>query len=509
MKLQHSILTLAIILSSTQIALADNISAAQKKLKDLPIPSLNEGYSDDMQIPVGLSCLADGPIKFDGGTKSIVNLGKEYSFDDIQKALNVNVSADGSIGMFSAGTDINYANYIKNTDYSESFNYLEQILLPTKEFQPAGFGVNALNDFGKMAYAAGPDQFRISCGNRFYQAETLGANLFVSLKMVFNSAYDKSNFDMSVSGNIGDFFSASSNIQKTVQEKHINGTLEVLAYQDGGDPTQLPKIFTKCGDSYCVTSCTLDNLVACQNTINGVITYAQNNFPPQIGYQDGQVTGTANPLSYTLNDYVRYGITNVGKSVLTPEILAARQYLGGLYQDTLRNMTIINHMLDSKITPSILKTYSDQLKVLSQNLGDNAALLDDSNNGAIACYLQPTSCVAIRQQIDSELKPLDANLLNMFETGYIARGQSSIYLIIPIGGNQYQAFDQSGTHMTAQQTMTLSADGNTLHLDGIDIGSQHFHGDFNKTGDQTYSGTEIYDNGRRDLMQFSVVENPA
>lgn len=515
-----SLWLVAMLCLSCQYALANpgSHSLSQQKIKatklgDFPIPILSGGYSDDMQLPLGISCLTVTPdqISFDGGSRSIIELGEAYNFHDIQKKLNVDITADGSVDLFSSSASLDYANYVEETNYSESFYYLEQITLPTKIFTPFGFGQAALNSFGLLASAAGSDQFRLSCGNEFIQQETLGANFFTTFKVNFNSSYDKSNFDTTVRGSIGDFFDASSSIQTAVQQNHIQGALEIVAYQEGGDPSQLAQIFAKggkCGDSYCVTQCSLDNLQACQGTIDGIIAYSQNMLPTQIDFQNGQIVGNANPIGYAYMDYNNLGLP-VGSTKTTPEIMAARFYLGGLYKDTSRNANIIDHILHSQVAATILKDYKDKLQALDQALHDNLALLDNENYGAIGCYLYPTQCVSIRQQIDSELKQIDTATLSMFTTGYIDRSADGPYLIMPIGGDQYDAFNNGGLHFTAQQTMQLSPDATVLHVDGTDIGGQHFWGDFNKVGSDTYTGQLHYDNGRVDDHQIDVVENPA
>lgn len=481
-------------------------AALTSKLKLSPVAILGGGYSDDMQTAVGMSCLKPGSIDFTGGTKSIVTLGKSYTFDEIQKELHTNVSADMSIGLFSADASANYARYIKNSNYSESFYYLEKIALPTK-YISTDFGLDALNSFGMGAYKAGPAQFRISCGNKFYQQVELGVNFFTTFKLVFNSAFDKSSFNASVNGSFGDFGSAKASIQRIVQEKNIRGTLEISAYQEGGDPTQIGKIFAKCADHYCITACSLDNMNACQGTIDGIINYAQNYLPKQIEFDPAtkRVLGNANPLHYEFMNYTQLGLRDTS-SQLTNETIAARQYLGHLYKETLHNQDIIEHILNSQVSANILKTYKDKLLVMNDALHANATLLD-SNDGAIGCYFNPDKCIRIKNNIDALLKQIDMKVFEIFKTGFIVRGPGGPYLIIPIGGDQYQWFGNGGSLFIAQSTMKFF-DNKILRVNGIDIYSDHFTGDFSKAGEDTYVGNLHYDTGRSTLNQITMVDNP-
>lgn len=482
---------------------------SSKNVKGLPVAVLCDGYSDDKQMPEPVSCLAAGSISYAPGGKSVVELGKAYSFDEIQKYLNVNISAKGTIDVFSGSANADYAQYIDNTDYSESFNYLEQIILPTEIFTPAGFGTDTLNDYGQKIYQTSPDVFRSYCGNKLYQQQTLGADLFASFNIHFNSAYEKDTFDSHVGAGVGDFISAAASIQSIVQQYNIHGTLEVSAMQDGGDPTQIAKIFGKCGDNYCVASCDLDKLSDCQGIINGIVDYAQNNLPAQVDFKNERVIGNAVPINFSYMDYQSLGLT-VGNPVVTPgnPIWNARQNLWQIYEDTQTNLTLVSHVLSSYVAPYIGADYIAKLKALSQALQSNIHLLEDPTYGAIACYFYPGNCVETANQITAELQPIDQDTLALFSKAYAAQN-SHLYLIIPLGGSQYWD-GGDGEHLAARLTLTLSPDGNTMSIDGTDIYNYRAYGTFNKVNDDTYTGIFYSSNPHQAPEQTTItlINNP-
>lgn len=479
-----------------------NINAA--KYKDTPVQILGGGFSTDMQSALGISCLKDGVIKYGDGGKAVIEIGDQKSFAELEADLEVNVDSVISIGQFSLDAAAIYARHVKEDAYSEGFYYFENIILPTKIFLPAGFGVKALNDFGQMAYQAGSDQFRYSCGDEFVQQEPIGAKFITSLKLNFASANDKTTFDVNVKGKIGDIFSASAAIQQAINQYHISGTMEVSAYQEGGDPTHLANIFSRCGDHYCVATCSLSKLDDCKGVIDGVIKYAQTDLIHQVDFKDGKVIGNPQPLGYSHMSYNQIGLS-VGDSQVTPEITAARHMLGELFKTTSKNAVFIDHLLESKYA-----TYfdADAHKALQNGvaaLHNNLSILNDAHSGAIACYLHPDKCVAIAKTINQSLQPFDEKVMQPFNNGYYLTGLAGSNIMVPMGNDHYFSlinFDYSRCNF--QYSPDLASAKLTYW-----IGSVSGWGTLTRRSDGCYAGPVSDSHAVSDYYTFCSILNPS
>lgn len=396
----------------------NDVSGRNMKFGNTP-PSyvLGGDYSSDQQMPTFRPCIGNGTMVYSGGAKSILHFGNSGTFDEIETRLNVDVSEAGSIGLFSESISASYAKYIKDTDYTLSFYYFEQITLPTEFFYPDHNGEKALNEYGADAYQQGPDYFRALCGDQLIEQNHLGAGLYVTLKVEFSSLDDKSTFIANAGAKYGNMFSVSGKISKIVNEHHMRGTLEVSGLQIGGDASQLGEIFTEGPDPYAVTLCSLEDLGACQKTINGVLAYAAKVFPEQINFQNGKVLGSAASQGYTFMPLTNLAL-NVGNSTITPEIEAARVQLGKLYLHLQDEQVFITHIIDSSIFNSFFNDVQDRIRETYSNLNSNIKMLNNQDSGAMQCYYSPTECLNVLNYLNQKLLPIDENFIDRIKNSY-------------------------------------------------------------------------------------------
>jgi hypothetical protein len=507
-KIVFWMLTMSFVMELTAAyAAQNNNSNILKQHNDDPSALfIGGGYSSDMQSATGLLCVKDDKYSYDGQSKSIIQFGKSMSFDEIEKKLAVDISVSGSIDMFSGSASAEYARDIQSDDYSESFYYIEQVLLPSKILSNM-FGKKALTDVGLDAYESDPThtQFRLSCGDQFIQQTPLGANLFVTMKVHFASLRDKETFHAHASGG-GTMGSVEGDIQNIYNQYHIGGSLEMAAYQIGGQPAHLAQIFTKQKDHYYITTCDFNHLQDCSNLIDGVIGYAQGDFEKQVDFQGGQPTPYAAPLSYKQMSYSRIGV-DAGMPVVTPEIEAARGDLSKLYIDNTKQSAFIDHLLGSWLASSFTATAQGRLSQAQRDLHDNLSILEDQRNGVIACYLTPDRCLAIKQTILTKLKPIDQYqpIITEFNTAYNNGGGHDSFML-PLGGDQYLGYDFSSQHGYWRVTAGLS--DQALKLDGADDRGMHLWGTFNKIGQDTYVGEMNWADGGHRGFTFTGTHNP-
>ena len=122
-----------------------------------------------------------------------ISLSKVNSRDDLAKTLNVDVSASGGWGSFSASAAANYMHHTKDTAYSENFTYLSRVYAnATLDMSQLPYGEAALTPAGKSTYDAGIAAFTNRYGDGYIQQLPEGALLLVNMQLHFKSARDKS-----------------------------------------------------------------------------------------------------------------------------------------------------------------------------------------------------------------------------------------------------------------------------------------------------------------------------
>jgi len=150
------------------------------------------------------------------------------------------------------------------------------------------------------------------------------------MQLRFSSREDKDSMQAALSGDIGSFLSASVKINTTASKLNISGSININAYQLGGDPTQLSKVISTSS-----VECDFrNNIDACKATAQKIIDYASENFPHQF-QRDGQGmwTGPLVPLSDLVLDYKvsDFGI-KLAPSYVTEELILARKEVDDLFE---------------------------------------------------------------------------------------------------------------------------------------------------------------------------------
>ncbi len=504
---------------------------------DLPSQQLGFGYSGLMQTPTDNQCLAATTPIFDpSASKAAIDISENQSYTTISQKLNIDSSASLSVGLFSASAAADYARDIEDDDYSLNFYYLQQEQLGVSSYTHTAAGVDALNDFGRAAYNDKPSgdnhsQFLQACGDQFVQQVTYGANLFTTLEINFKNYSDQQKFHAKFSSGfiIG---SATADIQNFVKENHINGTLKVMAYQEGGDPTKLASIFQKeTTGHYAVTSCSLDNLQACSTIIQNIVSYAHDDFSNQIQYDKQAKTFTGNvvPVDQHRISYSQ----GIGLDLSTPTppagVPEARDDLTKTYTTQKDALLQVKHLLASHYASAYSFSDKQKLEKLQHDLTTNIALLDSPDNGAIQCYLRPNQCITIYNRIKSVLSPVDLSVIDQFRYAYVGhitaasilpwwtvnhvspnKGQENVtnYAVtfIPLGHNNYTVRDiptdggmtqgwyahiKFTSDTSAQFLLNLKYWYMYVVMDNRPYANEQYtyHGTLNKTVDSSYSAS--------------------
>jgi hypothetical protein len=321
--------------------------------------------------------------------------------------------------MFSASAEANYMRSMEELDYSLSLNYFSYAF-NTISVDLAGYGLGILNSNGQSAYANGQNPyFGIICGDQYISSYDQGAMLIMGLNIELSSSSAKQEFNSAVKGAFGNIFSAATQVSSIASQLHIQGTVVMQAYQMGGEPSQLANILSKDinGDYYAL-SCSIQNMADCTNAANGLLNYAQSNFP-------GQFSVASNT-----------GLTPLGSGFVHYEPV---RYLGLTPPPSLVNQTIINDRLalasalnenqyyEQKFD-ELLNGYpvawdtNSNLYLTSQKLYNQAqnnikTIIGSSNPhaGAIGCFDYPDECIEITGNIQAGLVPITASDLDFLD----------------------------------------------------------------------------------------------
>lgn len=203
---------------------------------------LGGGYSSD-RIQSAHACLSEMTIKYTGSPEGYVHFENAKKYDEIQKSMGWDVSESASIKLFSQDFSASAVRDIKENAYTTVFYYMATMKLPTAVVSPNDYGVDALSPFGKGVYRDGPDQFREVCGDEWLFQSKLGAGLFATLTVHFNSLSDKSNFTAHAGAKFGTIVSVSGTIKEFASKYHMKGGIELSAFQIGGNVMELGKVF--------------------------------------------------------------------------------------------------------------------------------------------------------------------------------------------------------------------------------------------------------------------------
>lgn len=444
------------------LALTGNFTTPNTMFSAFPDQILGGGFSSDMQMAT-FPCLNINNINFNGASASVIPFSNSIPFVQFLTQL-IPSSVNNNLWMFSSNPEAIYAQYVNDTIYTQSFYFVESVILPTRIFIPNGSGTEILNPFGLGAYNVGPDQFRATCGDIVAVQEQLGASLFATMQITFDRLADKTTFNAQINSSFVNITDAYTAIQSITSQYNLNGNLEFVVFQSGGNATQLAESLSKnpITGNYYLMSCGLSTLSDCGGAILDILIYATYNFPNQVTFINDQIVGNAVSTGFIYENYTNLGLT-VGDSVVTPSIQIARSEMIALYTSMQTQAIMVNKILSSDIAPYIEPVTSATLSSFTQANSFNMQLIANSLNGVTGCYLMPESCLNIVANINNQSMPLNTTLIEEiiteFQTGYSWNindsGGSGIIAFLPIGNNVYRQ-GVTGLGPSAQYFLTLT-----------------------------------------------------
>ncbi|BBH52170.1 hypothetical protein [Fluviispira sanaruensis] len=306
-------------------------------------------------MPMSFNCFKNNKdpknIKF-GNLSGQINFSRSVSLKDLSSVLNISAGAEISYASFSATANASYLKDVTDSRYTDNFTFIQTYSADANYDLPDDYGTDLLNQTAAKALAQ--QKFIEICGDSFIINSKAGASLITTVTLNFNSAQDKTEFDTNFKASISGIASITQAFKSAVSQKGISATLTVRAIQNGGDPRKLAHIFGKPSEAgYPINNCSKDNIQACNQIIDSIISYAQGDF------QSGIDINNQNSLYYfnpAIEKYSSYGI-NDGTKPLTPETKNAIDYLNNQYHQDLENKIYLTKFYENVISDKQLQIF--------------------------------------------------------------------------------------------------------------------------------------------------------
>lgn len=402
-----------------------------------PTLSLGDGYISYNR----LSVLESG-LKLDktntkySSIQSTIFLTQAIDHYDLAKTLNVDLTANGGWGLFSASASASYLHHTEDTQFSENFTFMERYYVKASlDISNLPANISAFTDNASELYQKKDIKtFTNRYGDTFISELPIGAVLVTNVQLNFVTALDKQKFDATIAGKISSIFNATLRIEDAITKSKVKGFMEISAYQMGGNPEELPKIFTKKKDEdYYFTTCSLDNLKDCRQVLNGIINYAQVDFKQQIHPNgvgekpNGNLVVVGEPMLTTYAS--KFNLMPAPR--LEMSILKNRLELGTLYKNVKNTKTFFDHYITSPVATYFSADAFNIIKNIQESLNWNLNLIRDY---APMCYISGDEmrCPEILKSIIDNSKTLDQSAIDYYiNTGFNQISSDCNY--IPVG----------------------------------------------------------------------------
>ncbi len=481
----------------------------------VPTGALGGGYSTDGDQALPIMCLNAGPVFYTGSNIGKVDYAQSYDLSDVQTQLGITVKLHVGFGLFSMNNDFNFAKTTSQQTLAETLIYRS-----TYQFKDSNYAIPTsgpiLSPVGQQ-YESDPTSFRRYCGDSYIAQLHNGAYLYIAFQLQFLSKEDQEKFNNHFSADFSNIFKLTNDITHQIQNQHIQGSIHLMAVQEGGDPTQLGHIINK-GTALC----SLNNMSACVDEMQTILSYingdmGKSSFPGQL---DDGTKGAVPPINAAIVGYEPYDYNAIihiqSKSKLTPAIIVTRDQLG----DSLKTyMTLFNHATYVRNMAVdfnyVYDLYKDKLNDAIYKVQQNIRLLQVAGQ---TCFDNLDQCLSMAEQTASKIQPVTAHDIVLpttltFTETYIdgtqvpeifvdagtASSQGELYRgTIAVAGSsstpEYDVYIQNNGAAIAM----VKYDHITLQLlavyRGTSHGKDHFSGTVNYPGIQkmgSWSGTLI------------------
>jgi hypothetical protein len=259
---------------------------------------------------------------------------------------------------------------------------------------------------------ADADVWRRTCGDEVVTQIVQGAALYFTLKLQYATQEEKEKFsaEFSVSGPL---FEAAGKVRTASEFLSKRASVEVSAYQLGGDVAALNKAFNvkatmgggpseEGAPQYQALSIlSLDNPKAITSLLDSLVSYATTSFPEQIR-QTGvsSVNGPAD-LGFLTEPYTNFGLS-VAPPMLTDAWKERRRHLGTLFEELITYSTRADSLLHADLHGAIHLSRRQRVKLQALRT-DFSKALTAAADAAMICYTNVEKSPQAVEQFETSL----------------------------------------------------------------------------------------------------------
>jgi len=387
---------------------------------------IGSGYLANARYPMQ-HCLKDTDVIL-SNMQAELSIQQTTDMDDLAQQLDVDLSSSTGWRKLSVSAAAKYIRALQSNTHSLHFTYLNTISTDAAFDFGDTYGEDALNSTGQALFRQGVDEFIETCGDSYVDQVRLGATLAVTLQVNFKSQLQKSQFEASFKGKISSLSETYISLNQALQDSGSSASIEILAFQMGGQPMYLNSVLGSSKDGHHVVHCSASQQENCVNILDDVTAYAQasgawekTGFTKQIQLDEYSLRAeTLHPIqsSYArLSSYRNFGIP-IPKKAISSQAIDARKKLNDLYDKNQEDVSFSNSIVNSAAFPFLEKTTQVELKQVSSILKSDAKIIQSPE--AIECFLPETqeSCPQIVDNIEKRLHAPDMTKLNKLRGAY-------------------------------------------------------------------------------------------
>ena len=463
---------LSLLICSSTMSHAHSITMSSAKLNALAANPeqhrtlIGSGYLANARYPMQ-HCLKDSDVIL-SNMQAELSIQQTTDFEDLSKQLDVDMSTGVGWGKFSMSAAAKYIRALQNNTHSLHFTYLNTISTDAAFRFGDVYGEDALNATGLALFHQGIDEFIATCGDTYVDQARFGATLAVTLQVNFKTQLQKSQFEASFKGKIDTLSETYISLNQALQESGSSASIEILAFQMGGQPMYLNSVLGANKDGHHIVHCTANQNENCVNILDDVTAYAQasgawekTGFAKQIQLNETTLRAESlHPIQSSfarLSSYRNFGIP-IPKKTISSEAIAARKKLNILYDQNEANVSFSEAILHSAPFQMLEQETQLELKHLSSMLKSDSNTIQSSE--AIECFLPETqeSCPQIVANIEKRLHAPDVTKLNKLRGAYYVNinGAAPYLFIEKSGGNNEMQMYGTNINPSGIQTHNLS-----------------------------------------------------
>jgi len=273
---------------------------------------LGDGWDTSKEKLMG-RCLV-GDFESQGTSEASLEFKQSISYDQLEKELGFGAQGRARFGVVSVSAAASFLQNSKSDSFSIASTYqgsykFKNLTLQNPKKSPEA---KDLDDF----------KWDEACGNEYVAQLVLGAKIFFTIRIDFQSNEEKKAFEAQFSAE-APLWSASAQLK--IASKHFSKRtkVSVTTLQVGGEVDKLSGIF---GEAKNLVTCSLGQFDTCAAVLESALTYATVEFPKQITKETLTAKLGTGPvvISYLTKPYATAGVFPKAAPEVLAEVKRAR-----------------------------------------------------------------------------------------------------------------------------------------------------------------------------------------